>query len=534
MQIDLETIPPRAEKVTRERLWHDLSASLRRQRVEPDLVKVRWVLWAAATLYLLFSGHVQRPLLGWGTVLLGVLINGVFSHLLQGRKFGLTWSVVAQGTDIVLLQLYVAALSGGIERHLPLYTTMIITATMRFGIVGTVSSGALGILLSWGIVGLSPAQYSPGMPVILGTILADAVLLAYFAHMVRQQQLAHQRREGQLRDRMYDLMVLNEVSSTVHDLRSEDALQNIVEITTKIMGFQRAALFLTDNVGEMAQRRYYSQSARAKKEGLPDLFIDPELFEAVLKKKGPIVIDGSQGLPDMERGPILQVALPLHGERAPVGVLVADRNGRGTASRLDKEMLYSLVKSAVMAIENASLHRQVRHMANHDGVTDLFNHRYFQETLREGIRRAQGSWPISLLMIEIDKFKRYNDRFGHRQGDRVLFSLARALEISVEPWDGLAARYGGDEFVVILPRVGREEGAQVARTVQQRTYSLVEEMLRKHNLPTITLSIGIATCPGDAQTADGLIEAADQAMYIGKHDGGDQVHTFSEFQRRTN
>jgi GGDEF domain-containing protein len=85
-----------------------------------------------------------------------------------------------------------------------------------------------------------------------------------------------------------------------------------------------------------------------------------------------------------------------------------------------------------------------------------------------------------------------------------------------------------------LPRVGREERTQVARTVQERTYSLVEGMLRKHNLPTITLSIGIATCPGDAQTADGLIEAADQAMYMGKHDGGDQVHTFSESQRRTN
>ena len=98
------------------------------------------------------------------------------------------------------------------------------------------------------------------------------------------------------------------------------------------------------------------------------------------------------------------------------------------------------------------------------------------------------------------------------------------------------ARYGGDEFVVILPRVDQQEGARLAEEIRMQACKLAEDMLRQHGLPTISLSVGVATYPDDAKTATDLIEAADQAMYVVKHSGGNQSHAYSQnlSMRRTN
>ncbi len=525
---------PTSEPAPR-RLWLDRSALLRREPAERTLTYLRWVIIAGATLYLIFSENVQDWLLGAGALVIGVLLNGVFTYLVEQRSFTPVWSVAAQAIDILLFQMYTAALHGGVGRYAPLYTSLVVVAAVRFGVVGAICSGLIGLLIH--IVAAGGVDYSPPTAAItFAAILADAAALGYFAHLARQQQLANDRARAGLKNQIYEITVLHEVSNIVHDLKSEDALQNIVEITTQVMGFQRAALFLTNHVGEMLAQEYYSRSPEAQRARLPNLFIAPELYDSLLAEKDPVVIDGSQGSPDMRRGPILQVAVPLHGHESPIGVLIADRNDRGAVAQTDKEMLSNLAKSAVMAIENASLHRQVKRMANHDGVTDLFNHRYFQEALRAAIDESQGAWPISLLMIEIDKFKRYNDTFGHRQGDMALISLARALEEATQPWDGLVARYGGDEFVAILSHIDQHEGLAIARQIKEQACLLAEEKLRVHDLPTIMLSIGVATYPGDALTAADLIEASDQAMYVVKHSGGNQVHAYSQdfLQRRIN
>jgi diguanylate cyclase (GGDEF)-like protein len=492
---------------------------------------LRWAVLAAAILYLLIGRAVRIPLLGWMAIAGAAVANGLLALWRRQRPFSQSQSIVAQVVDTVALVLYTAALKGGIAQYLPLYTTMPILAAIRFGMWGAAGSGAVGLGLALGVwlTASSAGTPAPGesLAVTLVALVADVALLVYWAYLIRSQSIAHQQSEERLAKRVSELTVLNEVSSSVHDLRSEDALQNIVEIATKVMGYQRAALFLTDGMGEMIPHRYHSYRPPVQGARSAPIHMDPALFDELLEKQSPIVIDGSQGSSDMAISAALQIAVPLHSDRSAIGVLIADCRSRQTASRSDMAMLSNLARSAVVAIENASLHRQVRRMANHDGVTDLYNHRYFQERLREMLQSADGQRPVSLMMVEIDQFKRYNDTFGHRQGDTALFGLSRALEQSTAARDGLVARYGGDEFVVILPGVDQAEAIHIAREVRDQTYRLVAESLAEKNLPSVTLSIGVATFPEDARSAGDLIEAADQAMYVVKHSGGDRVHAYS-------
>ena len=513
------------------RMWFrlDPSVAFRREQAESDLILLRWALLAVITLYLLFSRNVESPFPGWIAIVVGVATNGYLAYHKQQKTLSLLASIVAQCADILVLQLYTTALQGGMTRYLALYTTMLVASTIRFGIWGTAACSVLGLGISLGTMWRAqPADYVPTLTVTTVTIVADALLLGYSAYLSYRQHLLYSDRKAELEKRMSEISVLHEASSTAHDLRSEDALQNIVEIVTQFMGFQRAALFLTEGAGEIIPHRYYSYRSKDQRTELLQLSMENTLFDAVLQRRQPIVIDGSQSLPEMGPEPTLQIAVPLHSDQGPIGVLVADSNDRRATSRSDMEMLSSLAKSAIVAIENASLHRRVARMANHDGVTDLYNHRYFQERLREMLSVAEGHWPVSLLMVEIDKFKRYNDTFGHRQGDTALYSLSRALEQSTEPLDGLVARYGGDEFVVILPRIQHSMAVQVSRQIRDQVYAIVTELLAQKNLPPVMLSIGVATYPNDAQTASDLVESADQAMYVVKHSGGNRVHAYSE------
>lgn len=420
--------------------------------------------------------------------------------------------------------------------------------TARLWVGGAWCTGVLGLLIGLGVTVLSTIGTLPGgeevatfvralpLAAILGAILVDAALLGCFVFLIKRQLVRYRSREALLRKQLSEITRLQEAISAVHDLRSEDALQRVVEIVTHVLGFQRAALYLSDQVQEMYPRVYHS--CRSPSEDTDTIAIDERLLNVLFRLHAPAVLDEAQGLVSVpivsaeaggaEAGGEMQIAVPLSSERGPLGVLIADSRNRQMSCQTDTETLARLAKSAVVAIENANLHRGIQRMANRDGLTNLYNYRYFQESLRDVLTAAGQTWPVSLLMIEIDKFKRYNDTYGHRQGDKALCSFARALEACIEPWNGLVARYGGDEFVVILARAGQVEAAQVAREMHEQVYRQTLGALAEHNLPPVTMSIGVATYPHDALNADDLIETADRAMYMVKYRGGNRVHAYSE------
>jgi diguanylate cyclase (GGDEF)-like protein/excisionase family DNA binding protein len=163
-----------------------------------------------------------------------------------------------------------------------------------------------------------------------------------------------------------------------------------------------------------------------------------------------------------------------------------------------------------------------------DGLTGLYNHRYLHERLSEEIERAreQGQ-QLSVLFCDLDQFKMFNDRKGHSAGDAALRGVARIMETTIRHVD-LAARYGGEEFALILIDTASDGAVEVAERIRR---AIAESRFLTGDDASVTISIGIATFPEDADRKEGLIDRADWAMYLAKRRGRDQVMTFAAGQK---
>jgi diguanylate cyclase (GGDEF)-like protein/PAS domain S-box-containing protein len=160
-----------------------------------------------------------------------------------------------------------------------------------------------------------------------------------------------------------------------------------------------------------------------------------------------------------------------------------------------------------------------------DGLTGIANRRYFDVALDRELRRAQRlDGQLSLLLIDIDSFKAYNDHFGHQQGDACLTTVAQALAAKLKRPADVAARYGGEEFAAILPDTSPEQALQHANAIREHVAALALPHAPSAYFPMITLSIGVASVDKtDLHDAAALVEAADKALYAAKHGGRNRV-----------
>ncbi len=178
-----------------------------------------------------------------------------------------------------------------------------------------------------------------------------------------------------------------------------------------------------------------------------------------------------------------------------------------------------------LRIEKARLYEKVQELAILDGLTELYNYREFHNRLGHEFQRAKRyKKALPLVMIDIDHFKRFNDTYGHLAGDEVLRSMGRLIRESLRNVD-IPARYGGEEFAVILPETAPEQ----AEVVAERLRSSVAEhpfSVEGRNV-SLTISLGLASFPHDAETKEGLIKAADRALYCAKSGGRNRTYRFS-------
>jgi two-component system cell cycle response regulator len=212
------------------------------------------------------------------------------------------------------------------------------------------------------------------------------------------------------------------------------------------------------------------------------------------------------------------VIVPLSAEGQAIGAVVLEHPMRA-GSRIERRIVAMLERFAAhgaLALRNAWLLEQVQHLAATDSLTGLPNRETFQRSLSQEVARAaRTGGEMSVLLLDLDHFKRINDTLGHQTGDAVLRAVAGVLDESCRPFD-TPARYGGEEFAVVLPNTGEADGSAAAERLREAIAAAAIE-------PAVTVSIGLASYPADGRDGDSLVRAADEALYASKRTGRNRV-----------
>lgn len=228
----------------------------------------------------------------------------------------------------------------------------------------------------------------------------------------------------------------------------------------------------------------------------------------------------------------IEVIIPIKSRDDLIGMLMLTSRNNNTAYTLDDlDLLTYLGISTAVVFDNARLYARAQAEALTDIVTNLHNHRYFRKALREHIEKI-GSGELSLLMIDLDLFKLYNDLFGHCEGDNALKKVA-SIMVHETGQRGIVCRYGGEEFVVLLPHCDSKKAYDLAEKIRlkiQKAFLNTPDVTQRF----LTVSIGVCTYPYAAPNEEELLKRADLAMYTAKNKGKNQtvIYTPKNFSNK--
>jgi two-component system cell cycle response regulator len=327
--------------------------------------------------------------------------------------------------------------------------------------------------------------------------------------------------ERELRRRRVDLEALAGLATRLEGVEdSQTVADTLLEGIVDAFDFERAVLFGAPTDKELV---LLSHSGEVDSHAPPvDLSEDSVLHAAMASHSRLLVSrlepDEDPWLAALLPGARQLVVIPLWAEGHSIGVLVAEHSMRA-GSRIEHRvvtMVERFCSHGALGLRNAWLLEQVRAMAATDGLTGIANRATFDTTLeREIARAARAQEDLTLVLVDIDHFKRLNDTYGHQTGDDVLKRVAATLKESARLYD-TPARYGGEEFGVILPRTSGEAALDVADRLR-------EAIAADGDDPGVTISAGVATFPLDASDPGALIGAADRALYASKRAGRNRV-----------
>ncbi|MCD0280660.1 GGDEF domain-containing protein [Xanthomonas melonis] len=218
--------------------------------------------------------------------------------------------------------------------------------------------------------------------------------------------------------------------------------------------------------------------------------------------------------------PVATACLPMSAQGTQLGFLFLSTPGPGPMPRL--EIAEAAAEQLSLALSNLRLRESLRRQSIRDALTGLYNRRYLEESLSHELARcARRGLPLSVLMLDVDHFKQFNDSQGHAGGDLLLAAVGELLLTRLRAED-VACRYGGEEFTVILPETDGEEAMRVAEQIRAHVAALAVSDGQRA-LPRVTASIGVASFPVDGELGSSLIQKADAALYAAKRGGRNRV-----------
>ena len=362
------------------------------------------------------------------------------------------------------------------------------------------------------------------------------IISAFCQHVSLVQENVRLQRERQ--DLAKDVSVFLEIAKTVSSaMDSEEIFSVILDKSTQFVHAEQGSIMLLDE-----DRRELSIKAMKglNKKIVELLKIRPGegISGQVLSSGHPLVVADidSDDRVTQERRPRYKtrsfISIPLKLNGRTIGVLnVADKVSGEIFSEEDLQLLVSIGAYASVAIERSRFYQkteELKKISITDSLTGLLNRRYFQERMSEEIERSRRHHlPLSLIMIDVDDFKRVNDSLGHLVGDEVLKVTARCLRNSIRTID-VAARYGGEEFTVILPQTTKADAQTIAERICAEVYRLELPFIKSDQKVVLSVSLGLATYPEDAETLEDLVRNADIALYAAKSQGKNRVIVYGK------
>ncbi len=348
------------------------------------------------------------------------------------------------------------------------------------------------------------------------------------AHLKREVAALRVQLKAKIRELAFFINTAKALTSTL-DL--DTVLDIILDRARRLIPSERCALLLTDeNDGRRELKPHRPRARVGGRDARPVHWgVGPSGW--VAQHAAPLLIqDPRLPLPSGLRhwkpvGRKLRslLAIPIVNKRKTLGVLELSNRLDGRPFDVgDRDLLMQLMGQAAIAIERSQLYHRKEELSIRDDLTKLFNFRHLDQVLDNEIRRCirYGS-VLSVVFLDLDYFKVVNDRYGHLMGSRVLVEVAELLIRNLRDVD-IISRYGGDEFVVVLP----ETGLRTAITITKRLHRAFHrhDFLRAEGLNVrLTASFGLAGFPDHARSKKDLIRLADQAMYEGKYGGRDRM-----------
>jgi diguanylate cyclase (GGDEF)-like protein len=235
------------------------------------------------------------------------------------------------------------------------------------------------------------------------------------------------------------------------------------------------------------------------------------------------------------------MTVPVRTQGEPVGYLICTHVSRWLWRTEDRELLQAVADQLAIAIQQATLYQQLEEanqelhrLASIDSLTQVFNRRSFDERVNQELwRLVREKAPLSLILIDIDRFKAYNDTYGHPAGDACLQKVAQAIGQAVQRPADLVARYGGEEFGILLPHTDSEGAVVVAERIRSQVRALDIEHVKSPINQRLTVSVGVTTLiPRLDSTAEYLIQQADWALYEAKNAGRDRVQVYQNSSQK--
>ncbi|OGM02057.1 MAG: hypothetical protein A2008_03545 [Candidatus Wallbacteria bacterium GWC2_49_35] len=324
-----------------------------------------------------------------------------------------------------------------------------------------------------------------------------------------------------------ELTTLYEISRAIAStLNLENVLNLAMKMINQLMNTKRCSIIILGRDGKEINARVSQGLSedilrQIKLEG------DESILNHVLRTKQPLLVKNLEQEAAFKSAQVSRystksfMSVPLYIKEQVIGVInVTDKMDSSSFNEDDLKLLVTLANQIASDVDNARLYE----MAVTDGLTETFNHKYFQQHLEKDIERSKRyREDLSILMIDIDHFKKCNDTYGHQEGNKILRKVTAILKSSIREVD-LLARYGGEEFAIVLPctpKSGAYEIAQRMREIIEKSdFVLSNQQIR------ITVSIGIASFPEDASLQFDLIRKSDIALYHAKKTGRNRVICF--------